>query len=457
MNLSINSRMLIAASIILFGFLGITGLTLEKSFYASTEESFKERLRVHLNSLIASAEINEAGGVRLVYALPESRFFSENSGLYAKIIANNGALVWSSPSMQGLTIAVHAGLERGVSRFQYLSTSSDEPVLGYSLGVNWSEQEKSQEAYTFVVAESLKRFNQQQLEFQQNLWGWLGGVTLVLLLMLTLILRWGLAPLREVAEDLQDIESGRHLRLQGNYPKELRGLTDNLNALIRTNTEHEERYQASLGDLAHSLKTPLAVLRGAVETGHLSVTGLQASVEEQVERMDQIVQYQLQRAATSGRTALMAPVDLAVITQKIINALNKVYAGKEIVCRAEVEAGLTFSCQEGDMMELLGNLLDNAYKWAERRVVVKIRRELLEPSTEPGLIPGLIIEIVDDGPGIDEKDLDTVLARGGRTDSQISGHGLGLAMVQDIVELYNGKLSISRAKLGGAQIELWLP
>ncbi len=445
--------MLIAASIILFGFLGITGLTLERSFYTSTEESFKERLRVHLNALIASAEINEAGGVRLVYALPESRFFSENSGLYAKIIANNGAVVWSSPSMQGLSIAVHAGLERGVSRFQYLSTSSDEPVLGFSLGVNWGEQEKSREGYTFVVAESLKRFNQQQLEFQQNLWGWLGGVTLVLLLMLTLILRWGLAPLREVAEDLQDIESGRHLRLQGRYPKELRGLTDNLNALIRTNIEHEERYQASLGDLAHSLKTPLAILRGGVEAGHLSVSGLQASVEEQVERMDQIVQYQLQRAATSGRTALMAPVDLAVITQKIINALNKVYAGKEIVCRTEVEAGLTFSCQEGDMMELLGNLLDNAYKWAERQVVVKIRRELLEASDEPGLI----IEIVDDGPGIDEKDLDTVLARGGRTDSQISGHGLGLAMVQDIVELYNGKLSISRGMLGGAQIGLWLP
>lgn len=453
MTLSINSRMLIAASIVLFGFLGLTGLTLERSFYANSEESFKERLPVHLNALIASAEIDETGGIRLVYALPEARFFTEQSGLYAKIIANNGSVVWSSPSMKDVTISVFTGLERGVSRYQYLTTSIAEPVLVYSLGMTWGDEQQFKEGYTFVVAESLKRFNQQQLEFQQSLWGWLAGVTLVLLLVLTLILRWGLAPLRQVAEDLRDIENGRHLRLQGNYPKELRGLTENLNALIRTNTEQEERYQASLGDLAHSLKTPLALLRGAVEVGQPLAKSLQSSIEEQVERMDQIVQYQLQRAASSGRTALMAPVDLSEVAQKIINALNKVYADKGIVCRIELEAGLAFRCQEGDLMELLGNLLDNAYKWAERQVELKIRGDSPDASTEPGLI----IEIADDGPGIDPKDLDTVLARGGRLDSQTSGHGLGLAMVQDIVELYSGKLRISGAELGGAQIKLWLP
>ncbi len=453
MTLSINSRMLIAASIILFGFLGVTGLTLESSFHANTEESFKERLQVHLNALIASAEIDDAGTVRLVYALPEPRFFSEQSGLYAKVIANNGLVVWASPSMKGLTIPVHTGLRRGVSRYQYMTTSTADPVLVYSLGVTWGEREQFDEGYTFVVAESLNRFDRQQVEFRRSLWGWLAGVTLVLLVMLTLILRWGLAPLRKVAEDLRGIESGRHLRLQGNYPKELRGLTESLNALIRTNTEHEERYQTSLGDLAHSLKTPLAVLRGAVEADSASVRSLRSSVDEQVDRMDQIVQYQLQRAATSGRTALMAPVDLVAITQKIIKALDKVYAEKGVCCRTKLEPGLAFRCQEGDMMELLGNLLDNAYKWSKQQVEINIRRDIFGDSSAQGLI----IEIGDDGPGIDAQDLGTVLVRGGRLDSQISGHGLGLAMVQDIVELYNGKLRISRAGLGGAQIQLWLP
>lgn len=453
MNLSINSRMLIAASIILFSFLGVTGLTLEGSFHASTEESFKERLQVHLNTLIASAELEEDGSMRLIYALPETRFFTERSGLYAKIIGNDGKVAWSSLSMNGITIPIQSGLGRGEGRYQYLNTSEGEPVLVYSLGLTWGEHEKLQEGYTFAVAESLARFNQQQLEFRQNLWAWLGGVTLFLLIMLTIILRWGLAPLREVAEDLQDIETGRHIELHGKYPKELRGLTDNLNALIQTNREHEERYQASLGDLAHSLKTPLAVLRGSVELPNQSVSSVQSTVEEQVERMDQIVQYQLQRAATSGRTALMAPVNLEAITQKITDAMRKVYADKEIQFHIDIEPGLEFHCQEGDMMELLGNLLDNAYKWAKQRIEIKIRRAEFDAGNESGLL----VKIRDDGPGIEEKHIDTVLSRGGRADAETSGHGLGLAMVQNIVELYHGQLKITRASLGGAQVTLWLP
>ncbi len=453
MRLSINSRMLIAASIILFSFLGVTGVTLEGSFRVSTEASFKERLQVHLNALIAAAEQESDGSFRLLHALPEPRFFTERSGLYAKIIGNEGTVVWSSVSMNDITIPIQPGLGRGEGRYQYLLASSGEPVLTYSLGLTWGENEKFKEGYTFAVAESVVRFNQQFNEFRQNLWAWLGGVTLILLIMLTVILRWGLAPLREVAEDLQDIEAGRHHELRGKYPKELRGLTDNLNALIRTNREHEERYQASLGDLAHSLKTPLAVLRGAVEVTNQPIGQLQSIVEEQVQRMDQIVQYQLQRAATSGRTALMAPVDLEAMTHKIVTAMDKVYAEKGLQCHINIEAGMEFRCQEGDMMELLGNLVDNAFKWAKQRIEIYIRRDDLENRTAPGLL----VMICDDGPGIEEKDLDTVLARGGRLDPATSGHGLGLAMVQNIVELYQGELRINRARLGGAQVTLWLP
>jgi two-component system sensor histidine kinase PhoQ len=453
--LSINSRMLIAASIILSGFLGVTGVILEGSFRASTEESFKERLQVHLNALIASADLQDDGTMRLIYALPEPRFFAEGSGLYAKILGNDGEIVWSSPSMQDMIIPIRAGLKRGERRYQYLATSAGEPVLAYMLGLTWGEQENenTKEGYTFAVAESLARFNQQLHEFRKNLWGALGAVTAFLLLMLTLILRWGLAPLREAAEDLRDIEAGRHLQLHGRYPKELRGLTDNLNALISTNREHEARYQASLGDLAHSLKTPLAVLRGAVELPNQSVTLLRSTVEEQVERMDQIVQYQLQRAAPSGRTALTAPVDLQAITRKVVKALVKVYADKDIDCRVHIDPGLEFHCQEGDMMELLGNLLDNAFKWGRARVAISIRRAVFDDETEDGLL----LQISDDGPGIADHHLETVLTRGGRVDSQTSGHGLGLAMVQNIVALYHGRLQIGRAALGGAQVTVWLP
>ena len=451
--ISINSRMLIVAGIVLVGFLGITGMTLERSFIASVEDALEERLRIHLTAVIASADIREDGSLQLTYALPETRFFTEGSGLYAKILGNNGKILWTSPSLGTLTIPVYAGLVRGDSLYEQLQASDGTPVLAYSLGVTWGDNDKFKGGYTFVVAESLDRLNQQVSQFRHNLWGWLGGVTVILLLMLTIILRWGLAPLRRVAEDLREIKAGRHLDLIGRYPKELRGLTDNLNALIRTNREHEERYQASLGDLAHSLKTPLAVLRGMTEVPNQSLSGMRGTVEEQVQRMDQIVQYQLQRAATSGRTALMAPVDVAAVTRKVISALHKVYADKGVKSQVEVQPQLDFHYNEGDLMELLGNVIDNAFKWSHGQVEVRI-------SKAAGVLlqsPALLIEVVDDGPGIAPEQVATVLERGGRLDTQVSGHGLGLALVRDIVELYHGRLEIERAELGGARIRIALP
>lgn len=449
MILSINGRMLITAGIVLIGFLGITGVILEKSFRFSTEESFKERLQVHASALIASAEQEKDGSIVLAYALPESRFFTVGSGLYAKILSNSGAVQWSSPSMEGINIVSPGGLRRAEDRYEYLVTSEGEPVLSYNIGVTWGEYEKFKEGYTFVVAESLYRYNNQLHQFRNNLWGWLGGITVVLLAMLTLILRWGLSPLRKVATDLREIEAGRHIVLEGDYPKELLGLTDNLNALIRTNREHEARYRASLGDLAHSLKTPLAVLRGAVESPQHSLAELRSTVDEQVERMDQIVQYQLQRAATAGRTALTTPVNLSAVVNKVVKALDKVYAGKRVECSVMIEPGLIAHCDEADLMELFGNLVDNAYKWCQSRVAISVRNER-------GLMHQLVIVIADDGPGIAEEDIARVLRRGERLDQSKDGHGLGLSLVRDIVSLYQGELNIGRSRWGGAEIRLVL-
>lgn len=449
MILSINGRMLITAGIILISFLGITGLILEKSFRFSTEESFKELLQVHASALIASAEQKKDGSIVLAYALPESRFFTVGSGLYAKILSNNGSIEWSSPSMEGISIVSRSGLRRAEDRYEYLVTSEGEPVLSYSIGVTWGEHEKFKEGYTFVVAESLYRYNNQLHQFRNNLWGWLGGITVVLLAMLTLVLRWGLLPLRKVAADLREIEAGRHIVLEGDYPKELLGLTDNLNALIRSNREHEARYRASLGDLAHSLKTPLAVLRGAVEAPQHSLPELRSMVEEQVERMDQIVQYQLQRAATAGRTALAVPVNVAAVVNKVVKALDKVYAEKRVECSVAIEPGLLVHCDEADLMELFGNLVDNAYKWCRSRVMISARYER-------GVMHQLVIVIADDGPGIAEEDIDRVLRRGERLDQSKAGHGLGLSLVMDIIGLYQGDLNIGRSQWGGAEIRLVL-
>jgi len=451
---SINTRMLVAASIILACFLGITGITLERTYRISAEEALKERMMIHLSVLIASLDQDDEGNIHMTYALPEPRFFTPGSGLYARIIKNTGEIPWSSPSMIGMDIPLHDSYSRGAREFQHITSASGEPLLLLSIGLTWGEDDSQNEGYTFVVIEDLVRTNQQVRHFRHNLWASLGGVSVILLLMLTLILRWGLSPLRKAAKEIGEIEAGMHSEIQGEYPRELSTLTNNINALIRTNSEHEARYTASLGDLAHSLKTPLAVLRGEVETHAGSIDSLRKTTEDQIRRMDQIVQYQLQRAATSGRTALTAPINPGRIARKVVTTLDKVYADKNIHGNLSAPDAIELHLEEGDLMELLGNLGDNAYKWCRHRVDITLSLEPVGNSHAAQLL----IEVADDGPGISPELADKVVQRGWRrSEVEIAGHGLGLALVRDIVSLYAGELQIKQSSLGGALIQVYLP
>lgn len=454
---SINTRMLVVAALILAGFLSITGITLDRTYRISAEEALKERMMIHLSVLIAALEQDDYGNISAIHELPEPRFFTPASGLYAKVIKNSGEIAWSSPSMTGMGIPLQDSYSRGDQKFEHITSAAGKPLLALSIGLTWGENDLTSEGYTFVVIEDLARTNQQVKHFRHNLWLSLGGVTVVLLMVLTLILRWGLAPLRKAASQVGEIEAGMHKEIEGVYPRELSGLTNNINALIRTNSEHEARYTASLGDLAHSLKTPLAVLRGALETPDNSLESLRKTTEEQIQRMDQIVQYQLQRAATSGRTALTAPINAKQIASKVITTLDKVYADKKVQGNLIADEQLEPHLEEADLMELLGNLVDNAYKWCRSRVDVTLSLVDDKHHREENSSAHLLIEIADDGPGISPELAQKVLQRGWRrSEAEISGHGLGLSLVSDIVKLYDGELAIKQSSLGGALIQVEL-
>lgn len=447
MKLSLTARLLLAGSVVLTAFLGVTGLALDRAFSDYAEQSLRERLQAENVGLIATAELDDNGVLRMPANLPEARFNTSSSGRYAQITSNNGRQRWRSPSMVDLDIKLPRNIAPGSHQFQRLSYDGDE-FYTFSLGITFGTSEAIHEGYTFTVAENLAGFNEQLAAFRHNLWGWLGGVALVLLTVQGLVLHWSLAPLREVAEDLSNIESGRHQLLEGHYPREMRGLTDNLNALLTSQREHLDRHRHTLGDLAHSLKTPLAVIRGELEKS-TPAAELPAVIGEQVRRMSEIVDYQLQRAATSGRLPLSAPLSIADAAHKIVNSLNKVYAGKRVECRIEAEGDARFHGEEGDLLEVLGNLLDNAYKWCEKRVMVHVA---------PHGQQGLRMCVEDDGPGITPQKAVAVLQRGVRADSSNPGHGIGLAIVQDIARVYGGKLCIEKsAALGGAKIILSLP
>lgn len=437
---SLTTRLLIAGSIVLAAFLGITGYTLDHAFRDKTEQSLQERLQAHAVGLIAAAEFREDGRFHVADTLPEARYGRPESGLYAEISSNDDQHRWQSPSLKPLFTDLPGNLRPGERLFHRLMVDGHE-LYAFAIGVT--------EGYTFSVAEDMAHYHAQLADFRQTLWGWLGGVAVLLLTVQGAILHWSLAPLRKVAHDLAAIESGKQRQLASHYPRELRGLTDNLNALLTSQREHLDRYRHTLSDLAHSLKTPLAVLRGEMEKAPPSE--LRASANEQLQRMTDIVDYQLQRAATSGRLPLAAPVSAAALIGKIAASLDKVYAEKRVTCEIAAEEDLEFAGDEGDLLELLGNLMDNAYKWCKHRVAVTTR------PADGDDVATLLLIIEDDGPGIANDKAAAVVQRGVRGDTSHPGHGIGLAIVQDIVRLYGGTLTIGTGALGGARFTVSLP
>jgi two-component system sensor histidine kinase PhoQ len=443
---------LLAASLVLAAFLGLTGLALDRAFQSNAEAALRDRLQGNIYALLAAADLDVDGELRLPEALPEARFSTPGSGLYALVARDDGSPVWRSPSALGLALRFGTPLTAGERRYATLTLADGTALLALSFGVSWETGQSTPRAYTFSAAEDLQTLHADVQRFRTSLWSWLGGAALLLLVVQGSILRWSLAPLRQLAADLTEIESGRQSELVGRYPRELHSLTDNLNALIRHEHAHLERYRHALDDLAHSLKTPLAVLRGALESGQED-SAWHAALREQVERMKQIVHYQLQRAATSGRTTLVAPVPLAEAARKITASLSKVYADKDVQCRAHITAEVLFYGDEGDLLEMLGCLADNAYKYCRKQVTLQAHN----PTTASLRHPGVEFSVEDDGPGIPAERAARALQRGVRLDMGSSGQGIGLAIVQDIVRVYGGELAIGQSELGGARVTVRLP
>jgi two-component system sensor histidine kinase PhoQ len=436
---SIHLRMTLAASFVLAAFLGLSAYALDKAFRDSVEEGFKNRLQGHIYALLGAAETDASGGMRFPEDLPDPRFSNPDSGLYAGILGSDGRYQWHSPSLLGREISYSQTLAPGAKRFQ---RNDGLYLLGFGLG--WVDNAGHEQSYTVVVAETTAGMEAEIGGFRLTLFLWLGGAALLLLLVQGVTLRWGLSPLRRAARDLKRIQAGKAEFLGGSYPSELRGLTNNVNALISHGRANQIRYRNRLGDLAHSLKTPLAVLQGAADGN--DADDLLRAVREQVPRMNEIVQYQLQRAAVAGKTDVARAIAVGPAVQKLIAALEKVYRDKGVTFSAELPAGARFFGDEGDLLEVLGNLLENACKYCRSRI--RITASDLTGDDRPRLT----IVIEDDGNGIPETEREQVLRRGERRDQQLPGQGIGLSVVDEIVRLYQGTLAIDASDLGGARI-----
>ena len=237
------------------------------------------------------------------------------------------------------------------------------------------------------------------------------------------------------------------------HPRELEPLTDSINAFIESERENLERQRNTLADLAHSLKTPIAVLRTQLDNT-ADPDALRQELDVQLKRMNNLVSYQLARAASSGHKLFSAAVEIEPHAEEIVRGLEKVYASKGVICEFEIDPRARFHGETGDLQELMGNLLENAFKWARSRVLLTVE----VGATAPQRRAGLFLAVDDDGPGIAEDDVAKVLQRGVRGDERVQGHGIGLSIVQDLIRDYRGELQVKRSEeLGGARFEVRLP
>jgi two-component system sensor histidine kinase PhoQ len=450
--LSLQARSLAAASFVLAAFLGLAFFALDRAFYEAAESALRDRLQGYIYAYLAAADTTRSGLLIPPEVGPDPRFDRPvQSGLYAGIICDKIVNVkgnqWRSPSASDRELPFGADLPRGVVRFTGPIATPVGELFMLAQGVDWTIGVKNELHLTFYVAEEVSGLREQVDVYRRTLAIWLGGTGVVLLLLLVGVLRWSLAPLRKVVGDLARVERGSQDHLDSAYPVELSGLTTSLNSFIDAERDRLKRYRNTLSDLAHSLKTPLAVMRSQLESGDEGES-LRWTVLEQVGRMDEIVAYQLSRAATSGHQTFAAPLPIEPYAEEIVRSLEKVYAHKGVLCEFDIAPAARFHGDQGDLLELLGNLLENAFKWARRRV-------LLSASVLPGGTgrrSGLELVVEDDGPGVAEENVEHLLQRGVRGDERVQGHGIGLAIVQDILRAYQGDVTATRSEtLGGAR------
>jgi two-component system sensor histidine kinase PhoQ len=442
---SLGIRLLFGSALALPLFLGLTAYGLDRAFARALLSAELEQLKVQSYLLLGAAEL-EGGGLVVPPALPEPRYAQTGSGLYARLVSGEGQPVWTSPSADLIELPPPgAPVPQGECAFREVAAPGG-TLHEYACGLVWEDVSGDEYPFQLKVWHHDEPYRAQIASYRGSLLRWMAPAAVMLIALQLVVLRFGLRPLRELAEDLVRVEEGAQRRLSDDYPDEVRGVTRNLNQLLASEEARRERYRNTLADLAHSLKTPLAVMRGALESAQ-DHSATQAQCEEQVDRMDEIVVHQLGRASSDGARALGGRASARRVADRLAAALHKVYRDKGTTIEVDLVESLGFRGEESDLMEMLGNLLDNACKYGRRRVVIA-------GSLERGR---LVLEVSDDGPGVSVEQAERILRRGVRADETAPGQGIGLSVAFDIAESYGGSLNVAQSEGEGSCFILDLP
>ncbi|MCY4050094.1 MAG: ATP-binding protein [Gammaproteobacteria bacterium] len=445
---SLRVRLLSAFALILLLILGGTIWVLDRNFISSSSASVASEMQANLHALMFALE-NPRGRGMYISRFAEPRLFREDSGLFAFILDGWNREIWRSMSASEFNLTEYLPKKTSMKVDVIRSGDNLDSSFIASLTVGWIRFGISQDI-TLVLVDDASEHVERIYDFRWTLFKTLGLTGLVLLLVQVVSLFWGLSPLRQVSRELDQIEHAHQEKIMGQYPDEIAQLSTRINLFIENERKNLTRYRNALADLAHSLKTPLAeiiIMVGSKESPD------QNRLEELTHDMNSIVEYQLKRASSSEFSVIHKAVEVEKILRRLEQSLCKIYADRGLDIQFELEQGVEFYGDEGDLFELLGNVLENAFKWANR--VILCRTSSIRKSNV--VHEGLIIEIHDDGPGINPNDREDILKRGVRLDERASGQGIGLSLVNEIVERYSGTLDISSSSLGGVLLTIKFP
>ena len=449
--MGLHVRLALVAVLVLIAGLGAIGWILDRSFTAAVRAGAQEHLQAVVFGLLGAAQ-EQANGLAFPNDLAEPRLLRAGSGLHAYVDDSAGEVHWRSPSAAlGGGLPEQLPLERrprpGEFRFDDARSASPPPRYVFAYTVVW---EALGAELTFWVLADQTPYRRQIATFRRSAAIGLALVGIVFIAIQLAALRWGLRPVRAMADRVRGLEAGARTDIGADYPPELAGLARNLNHFIAYEKASRDRYRRAMEDLAHSLKTPLAALKNAVAER----PGDDGLLSEQIERMESAVAHQLSRAAAARAAAPTQRVAVLPVAARIVRALQHVHVEKGVTVELlpSEESALALRVDERDLMEMLGNLIENGFKYTRRRVRISA---CVAADSERALW----VAVEDDGPGVPLAQRRAILRRGTRGDeSGAAGHGVGLAVVAELAAVYEGSLEIGdSAELGGASFRLELP
>jgi len=428
---SLRFRAVVASALTLLVFFSIAAFGLQSVYKDSLNNAAEGELKAYMLSLLGELDFNEEGEIEL-FDLSVVAFNQPNSGVFAEVWSNN-KLLWRSNSLIGKALPeTEIGLLGEYRLSSALVNNQEFNML--SLLVGWQEDEVSQK-FNVIVAHDAQPYISRQSQFKKRLQLWSLGLGLSLLALQLLLFHWLFKPISLVRKEMGAIQDGAKQEFSDIYPDEVSELTKSLNNFLLNERGNIKSVRESLANLAHSLKTPLAVIRSEFSNEAAD----KAVISENIDRISQVIDYQLNKTSSVVKPSYRkAQLCLSTI-EKMVSVLRRLHQGSGINIEMDIKKpkDLIFKGDLDDLSEILGNVLENACKWAESNVLVKAQN----------IDNKLHVLIIDDGPGIEESDVEGVLGRGKRLDSKKEGQGIGLSVVKDIVDSYSGTLKLENSSI----------